>query len=94
MAVSAGFCEELVFRGYLMRQFSAWTGSRVVGLPLSGIMFGLGHGCYRWVMVAITLLAWGLGLLARWRRSLLPGMLFHGVQDSLGGIVAFITQHP
>jgi membrane protease YdiL (CAAX protease family) len=93
MAVSAGFCEELVFRGYLMRQFSAWTGSRTAGLLLQGIVFGLGHGYYRWVMVAIAVLGWLLGLLARWRRSLLPGMLFHAVQDSLGGVIAFVTRH-
>ncbi len=94
LALSAGFCEELVFRGYLMRQLSAWTGSRTAGLLLQGIVFGLGHGYYRWVMVAIMVLAWLLGLLARWRRSLLPGMLFHAVQDSLGGVVAFATRHP
>src|SRR5262252_6848920 len=85
MALSAGFCEELAFRGYVMRQFSAWTGSRTMGLLLQGILFGLAHAYYRWVMVAIVVLAWMLGLLARWRRSLLPGMLFHAVQDSLGG---------
>jgi membrane protease YdiL (CAAX protease family) len=93
MALSAGFCEELVFRGYLMRQLSAWTGSRTAGLLLQGVLFGLAHAYYRWVMVAITVLAWLLGLLARWRRSLLPGMLFHAVQDSLGGVIAFVTRH-
>ncbi|HET7250138.1 MAG TPA: type II CAAX endopeptidase family protein [Gemmatimonadales bacterium] len=94
MALSAGFCEELIFRGYLTRQFSAWTGSVAAGILLQGIAFGLGHGYYRWVMVAVTVLAWLLGLLARWRKSLLPGMLFHAVQDVLGGVVAFVTGHP
>ena len=93
MALSAGFCEELVFRGYLTRQLSAWTGSRTAGLLLQGIVFGLAHAYYRWVMIAITVLAWLIGLLARWRRSLLPGMLFHAVQDSLGGVIAFVTRH-
>ena len=93
MALSAGFCEELIFRGYLMRQFSAWTGSRTAGLLLQGIVFGLGHAYYRWVMVAIMVLAWMLGFLARWRRSLLPGMLFHAVEDSLDGVIAFVTRH-
>jgi len=92
MALSAGFCEELIFRGYLMRQLSAWTGSRTAGLLLQGIVFGLAHAYYRWVMVAIAVLAWLLGILARWRRSLLPGMLFHAVQDSLGGVIAFVTR--
>ena len=93
-ALSAGFCEELVFRGYLTRQFSGWTGSRAAGILLQGVVFGLAHAYYRWVMVAIMVLAWLLGLLAQWRRSLLPGMLFHGLQDSLGGVIAFLTAHP
>jgi membrane protease YdiL (CAAX protease family) len=94
MAVSAGFCEELIFRGYLTRQFSAWTGSRAAGILLQGIVFGLGHAYYRWVMIAVMVLAWLLGLLAHWRKSLLPGMLFHCIQDVLGGVIAFLTGHP
>ncbi len=91
MALSAGFSEELVFRGYLTRQFGGWTGSRAAALLLQGIVFGLGHAYYRWMMLAIVILAWGLGGLARWRKSLLPGMLFHGVQDVLGGVIGFVT---
>jgi membrane protease YdiL (CAAX protease family) len=94
LGASAGFCEELVFRGYLTRQFSAWTGSRVAGILLQGVVFGLAHAYYRWFMIAVMVLAWLLGLLAHWRKSLLPGMLFHGVQDVLGGVIAFITGHP
>jgi membrane protease YdiL (CAAX protease family) len=94
MSLSAGFCEELIFRGYLTRQFSGWTGSRAAAILLQGVVFGLAHAYYRGVMVAIMVLAWLLGLLAQWRRSLLPGMLFHGLQDSLGGVVAFLTGHP
>jgi membrane protease YdiL (CAAX protease family) len=91
LAWSAAFGEELVFRGYLMRQFGAWTGSRGAGLILQGVAFGLGHGYYRWAMLAIMVHGWLLGLLAWWRKSLRPGMLAHGVQDSLGGIVAYLT---
>lgn len=88
---SAAFSEELVFRGYLMRQFGAWTGSRAAGLGLQGMCFGLAHGYYRWAMLAIMVHGWLLGGLAWWRKSLRPGMLAHGVQDMLGGIVAFVT---
>ena len=90
LACSAAFGEELVFRGYLMRQFGGWTGSRAAGLILQGVAFGLAHGYYRQAMLAIMVHGWLLGLLAWWRNSLRPGMLSHGVQDSLGGIVAFI----
>jgi len=87
---SAAFSEELVFRGYLMRQFGAWTGSRAAGLILQGMCFGLAHGYYRWAMLAIMVHGWLLGGLAWWRKSLRPGILAHGVQDMLGGIVAFV----
>lgn len=91
LGVTAGFCEELVFRGYLTRQFSAWTGSRAFGLLLQGVAFGLAHGYYHWVMPAIMVQGCLLGLLAYWRNSLRPGMLAHGLQDSLGGLVAFFS---
>jgi uncharacterized protein len=52
--------------------------------------FGLCHAYYGVAnMGAVTLLGLALGLLAYWRKSLRPGMLAHGLVDSLGGIVAF-----
>jgi len=91
LACSAGFAEELLFRGYLMRQFGGWTGSAIAGLILQGVAFGLGHGYYGKAMLAIMVHGWLLGVLAWWRKSLRPGMLSHGIQDSLGGIIAFLT---
>jgi membrane protease YdiL (CAAX protease family) len=90
-AATAGFCEELIFRGYLTRQFSAWTGSRVWAIVLQGIVFGLAHGYYQKLMVVIVIQGWLLGLLAYWRKSLRPGMLAHGLQDGIGGVVGFFT---
>jgi uncharacterized protein len=91
LAASAGFGEELVFRGYLTRQFSAWTGSNAFGLVLQGIAFGLAHGLYGKAMIAVMMQGWLLGLLAYWRKSLRPGMLAHWLQDSMGGVVAFFS---
>jgi membrane protease YdiL (CAAX protease family) len=92
LAASAGFCEELTFRGYLNRQFSGWTGSPVIGMVLQGLAFGLAHGYQGWrMMTVIMVFGWMFGALALWRRSLLPGMLAHGIQDSAGGLVYFFT---
>jgi membrane protease YdiL (CAAX protease family) len=91
LAASAGFGEELVFRGYLTQQLTAWTGSRAIAVILQGIAFGLAHGFYGKAMLAIMLQGWLLGLLAQWRKSLRPGMLAHGLQDGIGGIVAFFS---
>jgi uncharacterized protein len=91
LAATAGFCEELTFRGYLTRQFSAWTGSRLFGVVLQGVAFGLAHGYYQKLMLIIMVQGWLLGLLAYWRKSLRPGMLAHGLQDAIGGVVAFFS---
>lgn len=90
LALSAGFCEEVVFRGYLLKQLSAATRSTTGGLVLQSIVFGLGHG-YQGVtrMAIITVEGCLFGLLARWRQSLRPGMMAHALQDTLAGIVAF-----
>jgi uncharacterized protein len=91
LSASAGFGEELVFRGYLTQQSSAWTGSRGFGLVLQGIVFGLAHGFYGKAMIAIMMQGWLLGLFAYWRKSLRPGMLAHWLQDSMGNVVAFVS---
>lgn len=84
LAVTAGFCEELIFRGYLFRQFTAWTKSMAAGLVLQAIIFGLGHG-YQGGRLMLVVTVYGLlfGGLAMWRRSLRPGMMAHGLQDAI-----------
>jgi membrane protease YdiL (CAAX protease family) len=91
LSATGGFCEELIFRGYLAQQFRAWTGSRAFGVVLQAVAFGLAHGYYRKVMVVIMVHGCLLGLLAYWRKSLRPGMLAHGLQDVLGGVAAFFS---
>jgi uncharacterized protein len=91
LACTAGFCEEFIFRGYLERQFSLWTGSVVAGVVIQGIAFGLAHG-YQGpkFMAIIALEGCCLGLMARWRGSLRSVMMAHAIQDSLA-ILAYFT---
>jgi len=91
LSATGGFCEELTFRGYLIRQFSAGTGSRVFAIVLQGVAFGLAHGYYQKVMVVIVVQGWLLGVFAYWRKSLRPGILAHGLQDAIGGLVAYFS---
>lgn len=87
LALSAGFCEELVFRGYLQRQFAALTGSAFAGIVLQGIVFGFGH-LYEGTIAVARIVCFGFlfGALAQWRRSLRPGMLAHGWSDLTGAL--------
>jgi membrane protease YdiL (CAAX protease family) len=88
-SLTAGFCEELIYRGYLQRQFTALTHAVTGGIVLQAIAFALTHGYQGWRFVLlIAVLATMLGLLAHWRKSLRPGMIAHALQDGVTGIVA------
>jgi membrane protease YdiL (CAAX protease family) len=90
VAATASFCEELIFRGYLTRQFRAWTGSPVFAIVVQGVALGLIHGYYGYkTLVVIMVEGCLLGLFAHWRKSLRPGMLAHELEDVLGNLVGF-----
>jgi membrane protease YdiL (CAAX protease family) len=88
VALSAGFCEELAFRGYLQRQFQAITGSAGWAVLIQSIVFGVGH-LYEGVGPVGRIMLYGVlfGLLAVWRKSLRPGMIAHAWSDIFGVII-------
>lgn len=88
LVLTAGFCEELIFRGYLQQQFTALARAVPGGIVLQGVVFGASHGYQGWkFMLIITVFGTMFGLLANWRRSLRPGMIAHFLQDGVGGIL-------
>ena len=88
LALTAGICEETIFRGYLQRQFTAWTGSAVAGIVVQGLVFGFAHAYQGSTMIfIISVYGCLFGLLAFWRKSLRPGMVAHFLQDGIGGLL-------
>jgi membrane protease YdiL (CAAX protease family) len=87
MSLTAGFCEELVFRGYLQAQFLGLTGRAALAVPAQAVVFGVSH-LYQGVkqVIVITVLGILFGLLANWRKSLRPGMISHAWSDVLNVI--------
>jgi uncharacterized protein len=87
LAVTAGFCEEFVFRGYLQKQFHAITGSDAAAVAMQAVCFGIAHS-YQGVKSMITITVYGalFGVLALYRKSLRPGMIQHAMQDSFSGL--------
>ncbi|MGA3212885.1 MAG: CPBP family intramembrane glutamic endopeptidase, partial [Terriglobales bacterium] len=87
LCLTAGICEEIIFRGYLQRQFSAWGHTAVVGIVLQSLLFGSSHG-YEGATRMLLIAAEGalLGLVAYWRKSLRPGMFAHSAQDAIAGV--------
>jgi CAAX protease family protein len=93
LAVFAGFCEEIIFRGYLQRQFTAWTGNVSAGVVLQAIVFGAGHIYQGWKGVAVISVYGAMfGVLAALRKSLRPGILQHCGQDGFSGIAVWAAQ--
>lgn len=87
LSITAGCCEETVFRGYLQRQFAALTRSAWLGVILQAALFGIGHG-YQGVAATLRIALFGLvfGAFAVWRRSLRPGIIAHAWTDVASGI--------
>jgi len=88
LSVTAGICEETIFRGYLQRQFVAWTRSAPIGVLLSAVLFGAGH-VYQGGKATVVIGVYGLmfGILAEVRQNLRPGMMTHAWHDALTGLI-------
>jgi membrane protease YdiL (CAAX protease family) len=94
LSLSAGFCEELLFRGYFQQQFSRMARGRVwVGVVASSLLFGFAH-LYEGAAGVILISIFGamFSLLALYRRSLRSGMMAHAWHDGLSGVILFLLQ--
>jgi len=88
VSVSAGICEEAIYRGYLQRQFMALTQNAPLGIILSAATFGMSHAYQGFGRAfQIALLGVMSGILAYWRKSVRPGMFAHALQDIMGGLL-------
>ncbi|RAS20742.1 CPBP family intramembrane glutamic endopeptidase [Paraburkholderia bryophila] len=86
LSLSAGVCEEIVFRGYLQRQLTAITGRLGIAILGQAILFGIGHG-YEGIVSVLSIVLNGLvlGILAAWRGNIRAGILMHVAWDILAG---------
>jgi uncharacterized protein len=89
LSVTAGICEEAIFRGYLQRQLIAFSKSPVIGIIATAIVFGAGHS-YKGGVGALRIVLFGalFGILAYTRRSVRPGMIAHAFTDAFAGVLA------
>ncbi len=80
VSLSAGFFEEVFFRGFLQPR---------VGIVLSTAMFALAHLSYAqpMMLVGVTLLSLCYGLLTKWRGSVWAAVAAHTVFDAIQLIV-------
>ena len=92
LSATAGFVEEVIFRGYLQKQIGALSGNAYVGLFASALVFGAAHG-YEGLrrMLLIFILGLIFGFVVLWRKSLRPTMFAHAFFDSAQGVLLFLV---
>jgi len=89
LSSTAGFCEEVIYRGYFQQQIKGLFKSAWTAVILQGLIFGGSHAYEGWQkMIQIAVFGILFGVLAHWRKSLRPGMFAHAAFDIFQGIVA------
>jgi membrane protease YdiL (CAAX protease family) len=88
-AVTAGICEEVLFRGYLLAFIAHFAGI-IAAVVASSLLFGVYHAYYgpRGILKTGTL---GLifAVIALWSNSLIPVIVLHAAIDLLSGDLAY-----
>jgi hypothetical protein len=95
LCLLVGFCEELVFRGYLQRQCIALAqGNELAGIAMSAAVFGSAHA-YQGGRNVVLLAVFGamFGVLAWMRRSLRAGMMAHSWHDLCAGFAIALARN-
>ena len=93
VSLSAGFCEEIVFRGFLITYLMALFDSSAYGIwiaiSLSTLIFAVLHAYQGWVAILkIALLTFMFGVIFVMTESLWPVIILHFGVDFLGGLLS------
>ena len=90
-AAVPAICEELAFRGFLLRGFLAGRRSPWTAVVLSSFFFGLTHVIAPQAFAAFCI-GLVLGLLAIWTGSIWAGMAFHAVYNAMTFLLSELAQ--
>jgi len=98
LAGTAGVCEEVLYRGYLIWYLVAWAWlfaphqSFLVAAVVSSLVFGVGHAYQGVRGVLLTAAVGGFLAAVYWiTRSLFAGMLIHALMDLHAGYLSHLA---
>jgi CAAX protease family protein len=87
VSISAGVCEEVLYRGWLLSLFAATLGSVWLGLLISSIVFGFAHAYQgRPAILGTGVIGAVFGFLFIFSGSLIPGQVLHAAMDLNNGL--------
>lgn len=83
LSLAVGLYEELLFRGFLMTRLRRATGSWVLAVLISSVVFILPHAVdQQWIaLLPIGILSLCMSLVTIWRRSIVPAIIGHFLFD-------------
>jgi len=89
LSISAGFCEEIVYRGVLYYSLADLTTNAWIAFVLSSLVFGVNHynQGFRAVLF-ISTFALGLQGLVVWSGTLYTAIIVHAIYDIALGLLA------
>ncbi|WP_158681711.1 CPBP family intramembrane glutamic endopeptidase [Microbulbifer pacificus] len=91
LALAAGICEELLFRGFLQPWVTS-VSTPILGLLVASVVFGLLHYA-SFIYFAITaVMGVILGAVYWWSESLIAVVVWHGVYDFMA--LAVLAKYP
>src|SRR5580658_7382091 len=91
VSITAGVCEEFLFRGFLLWYFAVWVGVWPAAL-LSSIVFGMGHVYLGVKQIPNTaLIGFIMAALSILSGSLWPAMLLHAAIDWNSGEIGYFV---
>jgi uncharacterized protein len=94
VSITAGICEEILFRGFLIWLIAAWTGL-LLAIVISSIFFGFGHVYLGWAQRPRTgVVGLVLAILVVATRSLWPAIAIHAALDLNSGELGFCVGRP
>jgi membrane protease YdiL (CAAX protease family) len=89
VSISAGVCEEIFARGFLLSLVAGFTGL-IVAVPIAAFLFGLGHSYQGWSGILKTgMIGFVLTIVALVSGSLIPAMVLHFAIDYISGDIGY-----
>jgi membrane protease YdiL (CAAX protease family) len=84
ISLTAGFCEELVYRGFSIRALQGRNMRTWLAVGLATLAFFFMHGVWAIALPSFLIISIGgllFSALFLWRRSLVPGVCLHALID-------------
>ena len=87
LALTAGICEEFLYRGFVMAALARLGLAEWLVLLVSSALFGLAHAYQGWGGVIGTFaIGFVFGISREWYGNLFPAMVWHAGVDVVAGI--------